>query len=151
MKNNGEIIIFGILGLAIVLVIGKWFLDNKQCGPNGCVTPYQQDAYYPQYHNNNDFWIGYSDGWSNFLIANRRIEYNQGYQLGNHDRQLNHRYYYERYYPSGGFQLKVPGVQLRIDRNPEQIRGDLRVQEGNIRIEGHHQINQNGGNEHHHR
>lgn len=73
--------------------------------------PYPQT--YPQYHNRQEFWMGYSDGWNNFPRRLNCPEYTQGYVVGQHDRRCNRPYYHQQHCPPG-FSLRVPGFSLNI-------------------------------------
>ena len=68
---------------------------------------------YPHYHNRNEFWQGYSDGWSGNIARQRCPEYLQGYQIGKYDRQCNRHQYYDQHCPPG-FSLRIPGFNLQI-------------------------------------
>lgn len=73
--------------------------------------PYPQT--YPQYHNRNEFWQGYSDGWNGMGMRQNCPEYAQGYQIGLHDRNCRRPYYHEEHCQPG-FSLRVPGFRLNI-------------------------------------
>jgi hypothetical protein len=69
---------------------------------------------YHQFHRKNEFWQGYSDGWKNLENKNSSPEYNQGHQIGSHDRISNRTYYYEKHFPHG-FSVKAPNFRLNIN------------------------------------
>lgn len=79
--------------------------------PGGGPYPY----HYPQFHNNQEFWRGYNDGWNRLPSAITSPAYLRGYEIGAHDRRLGRHYYYDRFYPPGaGFHLRIPGFRLSI-------------------------------------
>jgi len=94
---------------------------QQQPAPQVIVTPPVQQIIigrpypqvYPQYHNRNEFWQGYSDGWGGMGMRQNCPEYIQGYQIGLHDRNCRRPYYHEQHCPPG-FSLRVPGFSLNI-------------------------------------
>lgn len=143
-NNTIGIIVVGLVAFLAIVVTGKWLLDKKHDrhdevvrhemvappvappvaptapAPNQpiiVVPPSPQIVYpyhVPEYHNSNQFWAGYNDGWNN--LPSRRFtspEYYRGYEIGQHDRRTGRHYYYDRYYPPG-FNLSLPGFHLNI-------------------------------------
>jgi len=126
MNNNSVgTIVAGILGFIAIIITGKWLLDDNHCKNNHC-TP-KQNIIAPQYpqqsnesiqppahfHNKNEFWFGYRDGYNGLPICDNCPEYLSGYQMGVRDRRAGCHDYFDRYCPNG-FQLKVPGFRLDI-------------------------------------
>lgn len=75
------------------------------------IGPYPQT--FPQYHNRNEFWMGYSDGWHSSGMRQNCPEYIQGYQIGVHDRRCNQPYYHDQYFPPG-LTFRLPSFSFNI-------------------------------------
>lgn len=143
-NNSVGIIVVGLLGLLVFFVVaitGKWIdkknqnrieintpyfksnLSRDQTQPQIIVTPTTNQKIiigrpyprvYHQFHRKNEFWQGYSDGWKNLENKNSSPEYDQGHQIGSHDRISNRTYYYEKHFPHG-FSVKAPNFRLNIN------------------------------------
>ena len=121
-NNNTTILVCGmILGFSLIvfLIFNKQTVQPQiiqepqviQQPPIVINQPYPNT--YPEYHNNNVFWQGYSDGWNGFIRRSEGIAYLKGYDIGIHDRRCNHPYYHERYCPPG-FSLRLPGFHINV-------------------------------------
>lgn len=143
MENNNNnslgLIIVGVLGFIGIVIVGKWILDkdHHDCYPQRDTTeiviPHQpqqpQRPYYPRhndgvninvqpscpphFHNKNEFWFGYRDGYSGRHPSDNCPEYMSGYRIGMRDRHAGCHDYYDRHCPPG-FSLRVPGFRLDI-------------------------------------
>ena len=139
-NNSVAVIMVGALGFLAMVIAGKWLLDepnHHDCQPAiiqpqiitqppivrqptrppivvqpPVVGPYPGS--YPHYHNRNEFWQGYSDGWRGMAMRQNCPEYSQGYKIGAYDRRCNRHQYYDQHCPSG-FSLRVLGFNLRIN------------------------------------
>lgn len=143
MNNNSiGVIIAGVLGFIGIIIAGKLLLDNDHCQDGHCpprqrmVAPqYPTRPNYPNqhhqrprhepdvniniqappshYHNRNEFWYGYRDGYNGRRPTDNCPEYMSGYRIGMRDRHAGCHDYFDRHCPSG-FQLRVPGFRLDI-------------------------------------
>lgn len=142
MENNNNnslgLIIVGVLGFIGIVIVGKWILDDKDCHNGHCephrgrteiVIPQQpiqrplrndgvniniqSPACPSHFHDKNEFWFGYRDGYAGRPPVDRCPEYIQGYQIGVRDRQIGRHDYFDRNCPPG-FSLRVPGFRLDI-------------------------------------
>lgn len=139
-NNSIALIVLGVLGCLAIIITGKFILENSrvrenssrpiiinrgkdthQCPPQQPqphshshpqpqVIPYEPC---PEYHNRSEFWLGYNDGWDGRVPRMACPEYDRGYSIGEHDRVMNRRYYYENYYPPG-FHIRLPGIRFDI-------------------------------------
>jgi len=134
--------VLGVLAIIGIIVVGKFMMSDRchdgHCEPRHMEQPYRQHNYpqnnYPQrnyphnggvniqvappscpshYHNKNEFWFGYRDGYNRRSPVDRCPEYMSGYRQGAYDRSRNCHDYFDRNCPSG-FQLRVPGFRLDI-------------------------------------
>lgn len=141
-NNSVGVIIVGVLGFIAIVIAGKWLLDNNRCRDGHCHPRQQQMApQYPQrpnqpyqrprhdqgvniniqappscpshYHNRNEFWFGYRDGYNGRRPNDNCPEYLHGYRQGAYDRSRNCHDYFDRHCPNG-FHLRVPGFKLDI-------------------------------------
>jgi hypothetical protein len=143
MNNNNSvgIIVVGILGFIAIVIAGKWLLDDNHCKNGHCPPSRQMAPQYPNqypnrpcppqrpnhnegvniniqappahFHNKNEFWFGYRDGYNGLPVRDNCPEYLSGYQMGVRDRRAGCHDYFDRHCPSG-FQLRVPGFRLDI-------------------------------------
>jgi len=63
-------------------------------------SPVRPSRIYFEYHQEQDFWLGYRDGWHRYPPKLVCPSYNQGYVLGTQDRRIGRAYYYETYCPA---------------------------------------------------
>lgn len=108
MKNL-QMVVIGILMLLIFVLFQK---NQKEV----IVQPQIQQVPViipQQYHNTNDFWIGYQDGRTGQYISGRSHEYLRGYDMGCYDRRNNCYNYYHRHCPPG-FHFRIPGFHLNV-------------------------------------
>lgn len=138
MSNNNStaIIVVGLLGFMILGITGKWLLENNNdhcehghCNPNQQiiqpqvvqpqVMPQPQIVqppvkhYCPEYHSDNMFWRGYSDGWNRLNCLTEQMSYMKGYEIGAQDRSCDRHGYYDQHCPPG-FSMRIPGFSLRV-------------------------------------
>lgn len=142
MSNNNStaIIVVGLLGFVILGITGKWLLENNKdhcehghCNPNQQIIQPQvvqpmvrpvvrpqamppehtTKHYCPEYHSDNMFWRGYSDGWNRLNCLTEQMSYMKGYEIGVQDRSYNRHCYYDEHCPPG-FSLRIPGFSLRV-------------------------------------
>lgn len=125
MTNNSlAILMTGLVGFLALLIGGKWLLDSRKPDPVAVQPPQQQQRDininvrpYPQvythYHNKNEFWFGYRDGYTGRPACDHCPEYMQGYRVGYHDRCQGRHTYYDQHCPPG-FSLKTPNFRLDI-------------------------------------
>lgn len=142
-NNSMALIVLGVLGCLAIIITGKFILENScdhenhsrpiiinrdkdghghghgqprppqppnPPQPPQVVIPYEPC---PEYHNRSEFWLGYNDGWDRRVPRMTCPEYSRGYAIGEHDRIMNRRYYYENYYPPG-FHIRLPGIRFDI-------------------------------------
>lgn len=70
--------------------------------------------YYPQYHNCDEFWFGYRDGYCGRPPRPGCCpEYMHGYRVGCWDRHRGCHDYFDRHCPPG-FSIRTPGFRLDI-------------------------------------
>ena len=140
-NNSLGLIIVGILGFIGIVIVGKWILDKDDChhhpqnmGRTEIVVPQQpQRPFYPRdnggvninvqpptcpphmrhYHNKNEFWFGYRDGYAGRHPSDNCPEYMSGYRIGMRDRHAGCHDYFDQHCPPG-FSLRVPGFRLDI-------------------------------------
>jgi hypothetical protein len=123
MKDLTGIIIVGIIAILAIIFTGKMMSNQQTITPQACqpsnpvyVAPAQTTYpyYYPQYHSNHDFWIGYADGWNGYAANHIGCyEYKRGFEIGRYDRRCGKHYYYDHHCPPG-VHIKVPGFRLNI-------------------------------------
>lgn len=126
-NNSIALIVLGVLGCLAIIITGKFILENnskfkentsrpiiinrsKDTQVQPQVIPYEPC---PEYHNRSEFWLGYNDGWDGRIPRMTCPEYDRGYFIGEHDRGMNRRYYYENYYPPG-FHIRLPGFRFDV-------------------------------------
>jgi hypothetical protein len=140
-NNSLGLIIVGVLGFIGIIIVGKWILNDKDCHNGHCEPRYRdrtefvvpQQPMYPQrqprnddnlninvqppcpphFHNQNEFWFGYRDGYAGRPPVDRCAEYMSGYRIGIRDRHAGCHDYFDRHCPSD-FSLRVPGFRLDI-------------------------------------
>lgn len=126
MNNNSvALVIIGVLGFFGVLIFGKVLLDSKK-DRHHCPPPapqiIQTPAPQPQtlvpvpvpvpipihqgYHNNNDFWVGYRDGYTGRSALLFSPEYLAGYRAGKQDRGCGRPDYFNNHCPPN-FKLQI--------------------------------------------
>lgn len=122
-NNNSTVVVIGMIAVVVVLITGKWLIDNKnqndgmvfqQAVPDQQqVVPQQPNVDVSIYHNDQQFWAGYQDGYYRQIAAFSTPAYLEGYRIGATDRRMRHHRYYDRYYPPG-FNLRFPGFNMNI-------------------------------------
>lgn len=80
---------------------------------NGVNINVQPPVCPPHYHNSNEFWFGYRDGYAGRHPCDNCPEYMSGYRIGMRDRHAGCHDYFDRHCPPG-FSLRVPGFRLDI-------------------------------------
>lgn len=63
--------------------------------------------YIAEYHNQQEFWQGYHDGWHGHEPKCILPAYNQGYVVGCRDRRYGQAIYFEQYYSPIGLQINI--------------------------------------------
>jgi hypothetical protein len=131
--NTVAVIVVGVLGFIAIVICGKWLLErhHERCYPqhrvkiqapvNPAPAPaastiiIQGQTYptYPQYHSNESFWLGYSDGYCGRPARLGCVEYARGYEIGCRDRVRRNPYYFHRCCPPG-FHLRINGFSLNV-------------------------------------
>lgn len=75
--------------------------------------PPQYPYFFPESHDDPDFWRGYNDAYTRNIARSADLDYTNGYLVGNYDASLGYPYYYERYRPDSVF-LNLPFLKLDV-------------------------------------